>query len=130
MLEKQIKSKVSPRLFPGYTEPGSKAKESAAFQAYDLLSRVITSLALNYLVCPFQALSWDRSMAAWSSLYFCGHIACVALLVLLAAVPPVKSGSRKGPAGAAPPPAAASSEKPAPSSAKRASSAKGAAASS
>jgi len=67
-LEKTIKAKVSPYFFP-------KGKDdSLAYTLYTLLSIICTSLALNYLVCPFQALSWDYSMQVWVNLYFIGHI--------------------------------------------------------
>lgn len=79
-LEKEIKAKVSPRLFPSGNDG------SLAYTAYNALSVVGTSIALNYIVCPFQALSWDASMVVWQSLYFSGHAVALAGLVLLSFV--------------------------------------------
>lgn len=67
-LEKTIKGKITPYYFPNGKD------NSVQYMVYNVLSIVFTSLALNYLVCSFQALSWDYSMVIWSSLYFCGHI--------------------------------------------------------
>jgi hypothetical protein len=116
MLEKTLQTKVTPLFTPG----------SAAYTVYNAASYVVASLALNYIVCPFQALSFDASITVWASLYYAGHIVVVVGILLLSFLPtPRAEGGSKGKpapaavAAAAPAPASASSEEPAPPSSGR-----------
>ncbi|XP_036292394.1 lysophospholipid acyltransferase 2 [Pipistrellus kuhlii] len=57
---------------------------------YDALTWAATQLAVSYTVAPFVLLSVRPSFAFYSSWYFCLHVACILVLLLL----PVKKTQR------------------------------------
>ncbi|KAH9101924.1 hypothetical protein AeMF1_021370 [Aphanomyces euteiches] len=63
---------------------------------YDAVGMVASVLTLHYLVMPFQALSWENSIAALTNVKFVGHIILVVLYVVFSLVPARKfKGSKK-----------------------------------
>ncbi|RLN74477.1 hypothetical protein BBJ28_00007302 [Nothophytophthora sp. Chile5] len=56
-------------------------------KVYDVLSLFLTQFAMHYFVMPFQAMSWEHSLATLKNTHFAGHIACVLLYVVFSAIP-------------------------------------------
>ncbi|KAI9913169.1 hypothetical protein PsorP6_005624 [Peronosclerospora sorghi] len=56
-------------------------------KVYDVLSYVVTLFAMHYFVLPFQAMSWEHSLATLKNTYFFGHIAAIVLYMLFSAIP-------------------------------------------
>ncbi|TDH67510.1 hypothetical protein CCR75_002307 [Bremia lactucae] len=54
---------------------------------YDLLGFLVTLVAMHYFVMPFQAMSWENSLASLKNVYFVGHIAAVVLYLVFSCIP-------------------------------------------
>jgi len=67
-------------------------------KVFNVICSICTTLLLDYVIIPFRAMSVERSMNAWGSLYYLGHIltgvSLVIDLVLRFAVP-VKPKTKK-----------------------------------
>jgi len=55
---------------------------------YDIICIPCTLIILNYTMTPFVILSFQDSLRAWSSVYFCGHISVALVYVLALLVAP------------------------------------------
>ncbi|KAJ1972847.1 Lysophospholipid acyltransferase [Dimargaris xerosporica] len=53
-------------------------------QLYDLLSWLVTQLALNYAITPFMVLQLSRSMQIWQANAFFGHVGLAILYIFFA----------------------------------------------
>ncbi|KAF4318248.1 hypothetical protein BBO99_00004369 [Phytophthora kernoviae] len=73
--------RLRPRFIEADGSFGTKKK------IYDVLSFVLTLFAMHYFVMPFQAMSWEYSLASLKNTYFAGHIAGVVLYILFSAIP-------------------------------------------
>ncbi|KDO21008.1 hypothetical protein SPRG_13936 [Saprolegnia parasitica CBS 223.65] len=56
-------------------------------RVYDVIGTICTIFTLHYLVIPFQALSWEHSLAALTHMKFSGHIIMAVLYVVFSLVP-------------------------------------------
>ncbi|KAG1704359.1 hypothetical protein DVH05_006367 [Phytophthora capsici] len=45
---------------------------------------------MHYFVMPFQAMSWENSLASLKNTYFVGHIAAVVLYIVFSCIPAPK----------------------------------------
>ncbi|KAG5188593.1 MBOAT, membrane-bound O-acyltransferase family-domain-containing protein [Tribonema minus] len=57
-------------------------KNKTVEQVYHYTCIIINSMFINYLVIPFQMLSWERSTAVWGSFHYFPHIAIAVLYIL------------------------------------------------
>jgi MBOAT, membrane-bound O-acyltransferase family len=57
----------------------NKSDPLDTYRVYTVLCIVLNSLAINYMVIPFQMLSWERSKAVWGSYYYGVHAAVIAV---------------------------------------------------
>ncbi|DAZ98042.1 TPA: hypothetical protein N0F65_004532 [Lagenidium giganteum] len=62
---------------------------------YDVISVIVTVLTMHYFVMPFQAMSWEYSLATLKNTHFLGHIVCAVLYVVFSLVPVPKSAKKK-----------------------------------
>ena len=81
-------------LSPLSSSAGTTAKP--AKKIYDVATFLATTLTINYMVIPFQLLSWSLAMQVWSSFYFAPHVIAVAIYGVCMFLP-------KGPDTPAPP---------------------------
>ena len=82
-LEKALAAKVWPRL-------------GGAAPFVSMLSPLFVSLALNYFIFTFKALSFDAGVAVWAAFMFIGHIVVLSSLVLLELVPGLPKAAAPG----------------------------------
>jgi hypothetical protein len=73
--ERLAKKKLSPRF------------SSAKWSLYGIAGMILTSLLAEYMVSAFVLLALDRSIAAWKSHYFFGHILPFIAYPLLLMIP-------------------------------------------
>uniref|UniRef100_A0AAV1TL02 Lysophospholipid acyltransferase n=1 Tax=Peronospora matthiolae TaxID=2874970 RepID=A0AAV1TL02_9STRA len=76
------------RLRPRFIE--ADGSFGAKKKVYDVLSYLLTLFAMHYFVMPFQAMSWEHSLASLKNTYFVGHVAAVVLYILFSIVPAPK----------------------------------------
>jgi len=81
--ERIIKKKISPYFSPKKWTP------------YGIFGIIMTSVCVEYFVIPFVMLARDRSWDAWKSHYFFGHIACLAVCLVLSQFPTPKAEDKK-----------------------------------
>ncbi|KAJ5441394.1 Membrane bound O-acyl transferase MBOAT [Penicillium cf. griseofulvum] len=70
------------------TPDGTKPTPNKRY--YDILSWLATQLTLSFTVLPFIILTFDRSFAVWSRVYFYGIINCAVSLVAFASFSPLR----------------------------------------
>ncbi|CEG41053.1 lysophospholipid acyltransferase [Plasmopara halstedii] len=56
-------------------------------KVYDFVSYLVTLVAMHYFVMPFQAMSWENSIASLKNVHFAGHIAAVVLYIVFSCIP-------------------------------------------
>lgn len=64
-------------------------------KVYDVISVVATLLCMHYFVMPFQAMSFEYSLATLQNTYFAGHIVCVVLYIVFSLVPVPRAPKKK-----------------------------------
>jgi len=57
-------------------------KNPTGYKVFLVICCLITNFTLDYVIIPFRAMSLERSLNAWGSLYFIGHIISAVALVL------------------------------------------------
>ncbi|KAH7484303.1 hypothetical protein KRP22_005476 [Phytophthora ramorum] len=76
--------RLRPRFLEADGSFGTKKK------IYDVFSFLLTLFAMHYFVMPFQAMSWENSLASLKNTYFAGHIGAVVLYIVFSAIPAPK----------------------------------------
>lgn len=73
-------------------------KNPTVHKVFLVICSLVTTWSLDYVILPFRAMSLERSLAAWGSLYFIGHIiTAIALVInlLLPVLAPIKHNKVK-----------------------------------
>lgn len=65
------------------------------FTPYGILSTVVTSLFVEYMVAPFPLLAFEWSWQTWKSHYFFGHIGSLIFFAILTVLPTPKTDKTK-----------------------------------
>lgn len=63
--------------------PRFASKGGGKWTPWGLVAILSTSFVVEYMVCPFQLLSFDWAVANWKSHLFFGHILCIAFYVVI-----------------------------------------------
>mmetsp|Transcript_4371 Transcript_4371/g.3922 ORF Transcript_4371/g.3922 Transcript_4371/m.3922 type:complete len:526 (-) Transcript_4371:58-1635(-) len=90
-IERLMKEKVNPFLVPSYNprDIATYPKTTIGF-LYWVVSAIVTSIAMNYIVQVFPLQSWGRCHAALGSYYYVPHIVIIVFYVLLKLSPKPK----------------------------------------
>jgi MBOAT, membrane-bound O-acyltransferase family len=84
IVDRMAKKKLSP-YFPS----------TSLLSPYRILGTLATTVTINYLILPFVMLAASWSWDTYKSLYFFGHIGCVAFYVFLTMMPTPKKDKAK-----------------------------------
>lgn len=95
-VERLFRAKVNPILLPGYDprKPESMPRTPVAI-VYNLLCWAGTFLTINYVAQTFSMGSAQRSLTAYSSVHYLGHILFVVFYILLSLIPSKREPKEK-----------------------------------
>ncbi|CAM9846709.1 unnamed protein product [Choristocarpus tenellus] len=68
------------------------ADKGALSSVYEVVCVLVNTITVNYLVIPFQMLSWENSIAVWSRFYFAIHVGMVIVYMVCSVLPEGKNG--------------------------------------
>ena len=87
-IQRLIKQKINPYIIPGYDNFNYKsAPDSIVTKVYWVVSFILTTLAVSYIVQVFSMSSWENCMTALGSYNHYGHIGIIMVYVLLELIP-------------------------------------------
>ncbi|GLD95209.1 hypothetical protein PINS_up003851 [Pythium insidiosum] len=64
-------------------------------KVYDVISCVATVMCMHYFVMPFQAMSWEHSLATLRNTHYAGHIISIVLYIVFSLVPVPRAPKKK-----------------------------------
>ena len=59
-----------------------KPRNATVGKVFNIICCLGTNMLLDYVIIPFRAMSLERSMTAWGSLHYVGHIGTAISLVI------------------------------------------------
>lgn len=97
-VERLLRAKINPLFIPEFDPkvPSSYPKTPLGY-LYKFLCWIGTILAMNYVAQTFSMGSAERSFGALASLHYAGHVAFVALYLLLSVIPGPKKEKKEKP---------------------------------
>jgi hypothetical protein len=70
----------------GYLSYLRVPKDSVITRGFAFFQGMLCYLALDYGLCAFTLLTYEKSITVWRSLYFCGHALAILSLVIFSVV--------------------------------------------